>query len=640
MAYHKLRGSSSIRLLELQPASLEDPDKLDAHLIEIDLTNAPPFEALSYTWGAPLFDQTIRFDNGSLQITQNLASALRAFRLSTSRLVWADQICINQADDAERSQQVALMDQIYTKTVSVLVWLGDKTGATSHAIDAMKFLAQAAKLCGVHEIKDAHVKHDLAQSTDQQKEIMQKLVDEYDFTKLRAIYSMPWFSRLWIIQEICLPRKVTLHCGNDKIDLEPFGLATAFILRIDSYAKTKFPMASMISSAIDIVTLRESRIKRATPNAEGSQSQTFNPREWMPAWDGLNLLDFVSSLSRNRECTDKRDLVYGLLSLRAESDITLQPDYSKTIIQVYTEFAREYLLKQEVRILHYAGLSNNLSSTNTPSETDVSELPSWAADWRVSRRIQLGGGNKVLFTAGDGINVKVKAEGDGYTINLTCILIDTIGDGRAAEIGGFDSQKPLNYTFEDSRKSIISLKAYFDADCGTGSYQTGETQTMAFARTIIGDFATTGLDFMKLLLKDHSNKTELLNLWLMFEKIGIKKDGALDLDPKFCLPSLVPDHPYTRPQTVYLAWLYMTSLAAILKRRKLFLSDKKYVGLAPNMCMKGDLLVIIGGCQAPFAVRFDENRKAYRLIGECYLHGYMNQELLGNEYRQLRLAIF
>lgn len=638
MKYNQLKSSRAIRLLDLLPASLEDPNRLNARLIEVNLTDAPPFEALSYTWGPPVFDQAIQFTDGCLHITENLASALRAFRHpSATRLVWADQICINQADDSERSQQVALMDQIYTGTECVLVWLGAETQATTQAIEGLKLLARIAKLCGVNGAKDANVRYDFAQSTDQQKEVMQKLVDEYDFTKLQVLYSMPWFYRLWIVQEVCLPSKVVVHCGKHKIDFDSFGLATAFISRINAYTKTKFPMASMISSAIDILTLRESRIKRGTTVSDPSTG------EWMPAWDDLSLLDYISSLSRNRDCTDKRDYVYGLLSLRAPNDITLNPDYSKNVTEVYTQFAREYLEKQEVRILHYAGLSNNASSTDVPSGSVVdTQLPSWAADWRVpvSRRIQLGGGNKILFTAGAGLDIQVKIGGDPSMINVTCTFVDAIDAGQTAELGGFESAKPLDYTFEDSRRSILRLKEFFDASCGAGSYQTGEMQSTAFARTIIGDLATSGLDAMKLLLKEHSNKSELLNLWLMFEKIGIKKDGALDLDPRFCLPSPQSDDPYTRPQTVYLAWLYMTSLAAILKRKQLFVTTKKYVGLAPEMCRRGDIIVVVGGCQAPFALRFDEKKNAYRIIGECYLHGFMNQELLGEEFSMLDLAIF
>jgi hypothetical protein len=38
--------------------------------------------------------------------------------------VWIDQLYINQADDTEKSVQVDLMSEIYSKARSVIVWLG------------------------------------------------------------------------------------------------------------------------------------------------------------------------------------------------------------------------------------------------------------------------------------------------------------------------------------------------------------------------------------------------------------------------------------------------------------------------------------------------------------------------------------
>jgi hypothetical protein len=38
--------------------------------------------------------------------------------------VWIDQICIDQKSLAERSAQVKLMGEIYTRAANVLVWLG------------------------------------------------------------------------------------------------------------------------------------------------------------------------------------------------------------------------------------------------------------------------------------------------------------------------------------------------------------------------------------------------------------------------------------------------------------------------------------------------------------------------------------
>lgn len=93
-------------------------------------TPSQPYEALSYVWGDPTVTETIRLDGDSvLQLTSSIADVLRRVRLpSRTRTVWADQICVNQKDMAERSQQVKLMGSVYRSAERVLVWLGRDPG--------------------------------------------------------------------------------------------------------------------------------------------------------------------------------------------------------------------------------------------------------------------------------------------------------------------------------------------------------------------------------------------------------------------------------------------------------------------------------------------------------------------------------
>lgn len=57
------------------------------------------------------------------------------------------------------------------------------------------------------------------------------------------------------------------------------------------------------------------------------------------------------------------------------------------------------------------------------------------------------------------------------------------------------------------------------------------------------------------------------------------------------------------------------------------------------MTEAGDLIALIGGCQAPFILRPDHERQNFRIIGECYLHGFMNRELLTDAHTRLTFTI-
>ncbi|KAI1173328.1 heterokaryon incompatibility protein-domain-containing protein [Nemania sp. FL0916] len=87
------------------------------------------YDALSYTWGDGKTTQIITCNGLDFPITENLSQALRALRASQypgeNRYLWVDAICINQADDAEKSRQVSNMFLIFKSATMVIAWLGE-----------------------------------------------------------------------------------------------------------------------------------------------------------------------------------------------------------------------------------------------------------------------------------------------------------------------------------------------------------------------------------------------------------------------------------------------------------------------------------------------------------------------------------
>jgi hypothetical protein len=72
--YWPLEGKNAIRLLELQPGSLED--QVVCHLVPTTIDASPPFEALSYVWGSTEDKYVIQCDGNPFFVTANLKSAL------------------------------------------------------------------------------------------------------------------------------------------------------------------------------------------------------------------------------------------------------------------------------------------------------------------------------------------------------------------------------------------------------------------------------------------------------------------------------------------------------------------------------------------------------------------------------------
>lgn len=112
-----------IRLLHLYPG--QRLDDISCHLTSVLLDEKPKFEALSYVWGDSRDILSIDLSGRTHAVTRNLEAALRRLRWKNiERIVWVDQLCINQEDVEEESQQVALMQQIYQTCEGALFWLG------------------------------------------------------------------------------------------------------------------------------------------------------------------------------------------------------------------------------------------------------------------------------------------------------------------------------------------------------------------------------------------------------------------------------------------------------------------------------------------------------------------------------------
>ncbi|KAI4916330.1 uncharacterized protein J4E92_009247 [Alternaria infectoria] len=121
-------ATQQIRLVTLQdPLENDDAIRLDIEVFEI--SEAPPYTALSYVWGPPS-NNAVYIATGRLEIRDNLFKFLTEFRkyhdkTPSDRYMWIDQLCIHQSSTVERNHQVQMMSDIYSKATSVIAWLGD-----------------------------------------------------------------------------------------------------------------------------------------------------------------------------------------------------------------------------------------------------------------------------------------------------------------------------------------------------------------------------------------------------------------------------------------------------------------------------------------------------------------------------------
>jgi len=110
------------RLLVLHAGTDDDP--LRCSLCESNIDTSPKYEALRYEWGPRTSRVPITCNDRSVSITADAAAALRLFRSAGDKMLWMDQLCINQKNIDERREQVQLMYKIFGGASRVLMWLG------------------------------------------------------------------------------------------------------------------------------------------------------------------------------------------------------------------------------------------------------------------------------------------------------------------------------------------------------------------------------------------------------------------------------------------------------------------------------------------------------------------------------------
>jgi len=237
-------------------------------LQNFSLINCPDFIALSYTWGNPTPTVSVEVDWEHLEVRQNLFDFLHACTTEPwgmsgtgkPSFYWIDQICINQDDPIERSNQVRIMDKIYKKAKMVLIWLGcDPT------------MMEAARW-----VRDRELDQEQA---------------------LDTLLAHPYFSRIWIVQEIVLSvNSPLIVCGGIELDWDRLILVEAALQPVFTVAVRA------------ILFGRE-------------------PEKW-------RTLEGCISTYYEGNCHDPRDKVYALLGLTPER-WRVRIDYTKEVLEVY-----------------------------------------------------------------------------------------------------------------------------------------------------------------------------------------------------------------------------------------------------------------------------------------------------------------
>lgn len=668
--YDQLPSKDSIRLIQLQAAVHSEP--ISFSLAITSFPDSSPYHALSYCWGDAGDVVQTECNNEPFYVTSNLYSALQRLRSFYGHCrFWVDAICINQHNAVERSDQVAIMRQIYKCAERVDVWLGCSDTDTVTAVSAIENLA--IQWCSSAYGPDSRAGWvERLRMEDDSGKVLASIPDiaegSEDYWKVTGdLFRRPWFTRLWVIQEVQSCRDVLVHCGETSIEWEFVALVARWRHRqlqlrtLDSHSKSR--------GVRQVQTMRERLTsRRAVPFLQilgyARNSQSTDPRDkvFSMLHHPINPESDVeqpmpSSYLSNSERDGKFSSSAGHLGMRA--------DYSRQTSEIYREVAiRSVQQCSSLEIFDYAGSDDSLKKLS-------SDHPSWVPRWDLTDNYMPQPSASFLYDASAGTKLGLSS------MNHANILLRGIRLGKVSyadcvmPIGSQESVDKCQMLSSSSKLGtdwLMSLSRLIVHD----QYESRFGNDRALERTTdsperhFADFAAFIMD------RNHGRDSietfiPLVRFWcsecgdLIANSNSVGNDCPLRWACSSCstgeydLCDSCYDKGHRCPSQGHnTSRLPITSLhyipdEAVLQRlreaspggdalafsarvrsqawRRTFISTASgFIGCSTQGTREGDIVVIFFGAKTPSTLR--RHGKYYQLIGPCYIHGVMDGEAI------------
>jgi hypothetical protein len=558
------------------------------------------------------------------------------------------------------------MKDIYSEASAVLVWLGSGSPKLERGLDALAQLH--VYFCRLDHYKDeTKYRRRLLRAAARLHIVIQSLslkdseeLRKLDWDAISDLLSLPWFGRVWTLQEIVNAKEAVLVCGGRTASFHEFArpIVEFFCQYVNSTRTSElgltinFPVLAVLS----VMETSKLRALRASN------------------MDKTTLYELVRSHNL-RQCTDPRDKIYGFLGLATDqtaNDKPFLPQYNLPVETVYRNFAL-----WNITMTRSLDIFSSIRDYRVHS--DIKALPSWVPDWtnwggrkdgesvenntcaggrKCTPRVRLAPENdNVLLVTGYVVDRIERLAISYYQMTIwdeyrhynyvEKLKAGVTGAARDKMLAQFSSQGlPEHYlhgllqaddmvqkysilgrTSTAVLRDIVWVENCKDiATRGTGQMSTGQYE--AFWRMITED--QVGQDVpaprsFKWTLKKH------------LQLLSDLREGKRGLDygmAPFQMGDFADRVPmyHAGPRPVlyddeYRRWEEVRATWARNRRRRFCATEKGRLGWAPEAAQEGDLICIFHGAKVPYVMRPCEDGN-YILLGAGYLHGMMYGEVL------------
>ena len=479
------------------------------------------------------------------------------------------------------------MRKIYEKAKTVLSWLGP--GTQDHqevaAVDSIRkisnFLCQKLSV----SISDLRSMSNIYQALLLKNRACLPLPNECGFStdatwkSLIWLYSHPYFTRVWVVQEISANKERLVHCGREKIEWERVELVAGYILMEPAFSKS-FGFTDTYCWWVSTIT-----------------ELTRSPKNWLSA------LYLASTYS----CLDARDAIYGLGGLIEVSNggELLDPDYNKSVLEVYRASIEAAILDfQNTDIFTYVSGNGN---------------PSWIPQWnqpmlfrnpfRFGRALpwKPAGRTTPIWNIDKELNILSLT---GYSVDCVkfftpysevyfCTAMTKSDEGRRILV---EAWQTILRTMERSQSKTPLNASTLTAAATSFSFGLDENTDPANEHYLVKNFVA----YLKIVLDE-----ETFSKYIPPELSEQSKDAN--------------GYAFGKP-----AWDFKYPESSF------FITENGYIGCTVSTVRQGDLVCVALGSTYPFVLRPQGNEFSIR--GYAYVHGLMHGEQHSSERRTFRLT--
>ncbi|KEY74536.1 hypothetical protein S7711_09769 [Stachybotrys chartarum IBT 7711] len=667
------------------------------------LHDLPGFVALSYTWGNPNGEPTNITnyeDRFTVQVNGQNASVLRNLRDALHSLLglwnfddsvqhlWIDAICINQHDVDERASQVGIMDEIYKRADTTVVWLGKAAWNNSKVTRMFESLCQIPS----RELMPYYREYPNGTPPPADFWIARGLPSTNDaeaWTPLTNFFKHCWFNRAWIIQEVTLStHNIHLFWGRYSLTWEELGHVSfacqvAMIGKLDmlpalsAYHQGEslpeegqdWAVSDPTTNSFQLWLNRQRYLARINDPANDTLCDEMCTLTGCPAPSAASWLLYFALINRRADATDLRDKIFcnlGLVNNIAKQEglelCGIQAAYSPDVTSAYV-----YQQTMERAIQETDSLSV-LMALNDPPFLRQDGLPSWVPDfsrrygldlmWSIKPRFNVDGSSQEPSEAFSGERrIRVNS---GY-LQVRCIVVGTV---KTLSVSLADLLGKNWYSWAEDLAQLPSTYPY-----------TGQGCVEAFWRTLLMDSVAQKCPAQWPDIKDNNEMLRAFILQRITSQYpGHASDRSLEAyihelrhlkylsttDITGYLPFFnglreltsavtgAPDENLesSSEETIIAALTALSDKASrfimgmdkSMLNRRLLISDHGHLVNAPLWARPSDRVAIIDGCPCPVVIRGGE-QTSYTLIGTAYVHGVMYGEVTRSrsEWDEIRI---